>query len=369
MKNWSLFVIIFGIVVLSAGIFTAQLFAIGLHAPLSLYRILLILGIIFPLSFLLSSLFDHSKKQKDGSFYYPVINTIAGIMLYFFLSAILLSLILVVYTILGKTMPPVYAQCFAVASAVFGVLGIIQAQHIHVVKYSAHLPTAPIDWNNKTAVLVSDTHFGLINHKTFSDKLVKHILTLAPDFVLHAGDFYDGPKNNMAPITESWKALTEKIPVFYTPGNHEHYGDYKGFMASIRDANITILEDAFVEYDGVQIAGIVYRAKNQNSAAHEALVSLKTNPATPLILINHPPTFHDSANHINANLMVSGHTHNGQFWPNNFVTGLIYKQFNYGLQKTQNVVAITTSGVGTAGPPMRLFNTPELVLIRFTTNS
>ncbi len=37
----------------------------------------------------------------------------------------------------------------------------------------------------------------------------------------------------------------------------------------------------------------------------------------------------------------------------------------YGLNRFESLQTITTSGVGTAGPPFRLFNTPEIVEIIF----
>ncbi len=298
---------------------------------------------------------------------YPI-NFFAGLVLYVFLSSIILSVILFIASGISVALPTsIGIVCFATA-CVLGILGAFQARRIKTTSYTVNLPGAPESWKTKKAVLVSDTHFGLINHKKFSNKIVNNILKLKPDFVLHAGDFYDGPKNNMAPIIESWKQLTKEVPVFYTSGNHELYGPYDNFISSIKEAGLTVLLNEFTEHDGVQIAGITYYAKGRGADAHHTITNLGVDESKPLILINHPPTFHDSAIAVNANLMVSGHTHKGQFWPLGYITKAIYKRFFYGLQKKQSLTAITTSGVGTYGPPIRLFNTPELVVITFTTD-
>ncbi|MCC6198873.1 hypothetical protein IT401_01505 [Candidatus Nomurabacteria bacterium] len=59
--------------------------------------------------------------------------------------------------------------------------------------------------------------------------------------------------------------------------------------------------------------------------------------------------------------------HNGQFWTMNYLIKGIYGRFSHGMQKYENMTVITSSGIGTFGPPYRLFNTPELILITFRT--
>ncbi|MEK7228331.1 MAG: metallophosphoesterase [Patescibacteria group bacterium] len=351
----------FGICLLAA-----QVYATGFHLSEHGTKTLNIFAFALPLIFIISMFLgllddDHYLRRLI----YPI-NFFAGLALYIFLSSVVLSIIILIASGIAITLPTSISITSFSAACILGIVGAIQAKRTKTTTYAVSLPGAPESWNTKVAVLVSDTHFGLINHKKFSDKIVKNILKLKPDFVLHAGDFYDGPKNNMAPLIESWKKLTKEIPVFYTSGNHELYGNYEAFISSILEAGIYVLLNEFIEHEGVQIAGITYHAKNQKLKAHDAMVALGVDKNKPLILINHPPTFHDSAINIEANLMVSGHTHRGQFWPLNYITEIMYKKFHYGLNKKQNLTAITTSGVGTSGPPIRLFNTPELVVIRFT---
>jgi uncharacterized protein len=184
---------------------------------------------------------------------------------------------------------------------------------------------------------------------------------------LHAGDFYDGPAIETGPVTAAWKELAKETPIFLAPGNHESYGDYAAFIRSLRDAGITVLEDQATDYDGVSIVGLRYRDKSAGTATANALAILTLDQTKPAILINHPPTFQKQASADGIDLMVSGHTHRGQFWPFNFLVRAIYGIYTYGKHEENGLTTITTSGIGTFGPPFRLFNTPELVLIRFST--
>lgn len=349
-------------------ILTGKIFSIGLNLTAIQSRWVMVASVLGPLLFVGTMVIGRVWQNPLLNSLSYLINAIGGIIFYLFIFGFVLGLILLAGKIFNFSVPVLVAYILLTAGFVFGLAGLVQAKFIKVTTYNITISGAPESWNNKTAVLVSDTHLGLINHKKFSDKVVNKILDINPDFVMHAGDFYDGPANDTKIITESWKKLTDSIPVFYAPGNHEEYGDYEGFLASIRNAGVTTLVDEVAEYDGVQIAGITYMDKKLTEVADKIIKNLKLNNAKASILINHHPVFRKSAEEVGIDLMVSGHTHKGQFWPFYYVVKAIYGKYIYGVNIDNTITTITTSGVGTAGPPMRLFNTPELVLIKFKTN-
>jgi predicted MPP superfamily phosphohydrolase len=85
------------------------------------------------------------------------------------------------------------------------------------------------------------------------------------------------------------------------------------------------------------------------------------------ILINHPPTAFAAPHEYGVNLIVSGHTHRGQTWPFRYITRKVYGKYDYGMRPYETLTSITSNGIGTFGPPIRLFNSPEVVLIHFKT--
>lgn len=358
-----LFLIIATLTTFVLSFLTAKVYALGLRLGTQATRILTILSLVAPLFFISSMVLGRVFKNTSFTYSYTS-SAIGGILFYFFGVAVLLGIIM---AFSPAPLPLWIAWSALIISTLLSLGGLLQARFIKTTSYTVPLENAPSSWNGKRAVLLSDTHFGTVNHKKFSDKIIKKIQSINPDFVLHAGDFYDGPDNNTARITDSWTPLAQQFPVFYAPGNHEEYGNYAAFITSIKNADITVLENQKVLYDGVQIAGITYFAKNQSDEAARAIELLGLDTSAPAILINHPPTFHKTAEAEGVDLMVSGHTHKGQFWPLNYIVKAIYGKFFYGLQLYGTLTGITTSGVGTAGPPMRLFNTPEIVVITFST--
>lgn len=349
-------------------LFTWRVYTFFLKTTPLVTHWLLGLALVVPILFVGGLIVMRTKLFTLPFWSYMLTNYLAGLGYYLFLSAIVLGIIGgSVFFIKGAYLPLGIVYFFVALPIVLTITGFVQARHIQITSYTIELPNFPESWNGKKVALVTDTHFGIVLQKKFADTVVDAILSQRPDIVLHGGDFYDGPALDTAPITESWKKLTAQVPVFYAPGNHELYGDYKGFVQSIRGAGITVLEDSKTEYQGVQIGGIVYHGKNDGVLAKESLTKVAFTKDIPSILINHPPTFMKGAAANGVDLMVSGHTHNGQFWPNTYIVRAIYGIYSYGLQKYENMFVLTSKGVGTAGPPLRLFNRPEVVIITVKT--
>ena len=62
--------------------------------------------------------------------------------------------------------------------------------------------------------------------------------------------------------------------------------------------------------------------------------------------------------------MLSGHTHNGQIFPFNFIVKIKF-QYIYGLFKKINTDLYVSSGSGCWGPRMRLGSDNEIVVLEF----
>jgi len=85
----------------------------------------------------------------------------------------------------------------------------------------------------------------------------------------------------------------------------------------------------------------------------------------PVILLDHQPFHLDETAKYGIDLELSGHTHNGQMWPLNYVTRMIY-ELSYGYLKKRNTNFIVSSGYGLWGPRVRLGSRSEVLLINLT---
>ena len=78
--------------------------------------------------------------------------------------------------------------------------------------------------------------------------------------------------------------------------------------------------------------------------------------------MDHQPQHLEEAVINNVDLQISGHTHNGQFFPGNLMVKLMYEK-GYGYLKKGKSHFYVSSGLGIWGPLYRIGTQSELVVI------
>jgi uncharacterized protein len=292
---------------------------------------------------------------------------VLGLGYYFLITAIVASIISLVYTFLGKSMPTIVLPIAVGVAVVCVIVGAIYAASPKVTNYT--IATDKSDMADRRIVLVSDLHIGNLNNERFSNRVLALIQKQEPDYVIMAGDVFDGPAIDTMPFTRTFSRLTRDTPTFFAPGNHEEYGPYNTFISALIGAGVTVLQDEHVVVDGMNIVGLKYRGQQttENDRQVEEILqkNLVSDSGAYTIVINHAPTFIQKLSNRNVDLVVSGHTHRGQFWPNRYITRLAYGRYHYGQNLVGNMYSITTNGIGVATVYNRLFNRPEVVVINF----
>ena len=66
-----------------------------------------------------------------------------------------------------------------------------------------------------------------------------------------------------------------------------------------------------------------------------------------------------------ANLILCGHTHNGQIFPGNLVVPF-FNENGYGVKELYGATTVVTAGVGYYGPPMRFGTDSEVTVVNVT---
>lgn len=87
-----------------------------------------------------------------------------------------------------------------------------------------------------------------------------------------------------------------------------------------------------------------------------------TDLSLPILLLDHQPPKKRGELDERIDLMLSGHTHKGQIFPNNLFTSLLFL-VDYGYKRFGQENIIVSSGYGTWGPPLRIGSKAELVEI------
>ena len=133
-------------------------------------------------------------------------------------------------------------------------------------------------------------------------------------------------------------------------------------VSFLKRSGVTMLEDSSVELDFCTIVGRLDGEKSgdgtQNRKSPEDLLK-NVNTNKPLIVLEHEPDDLSILAEKGADVVLSGHTHNGQFFPLTIAQSRIWDN-PYGMLKIDSTSNIVTSGVGFYGPPLRLFTDAEI---------
>ena len=251
-------------------------------------------------------------------------------------------------------------------------LGSWNARNAEVTTYGITIPKAAGSLKGLDAVLVSDIHLGTIVDKRRLERLVDEINGLKPDIVLLAGDVLDEDlgayiKQNM---NGSLKRIAAPLGVYAIPGNHEYIGGrLPEFAEYLKSVGVELLIDR-----SVKVADAFYLVGRDdvsgarfNGGKRKALADLAAglDPRLPLIVLDHQPFNLEEAEKAGADLQLSGHTHRGQFFPNNLITAKVF-ELDYGYKKKGGLNVVVSSGYGTWGPPIRIGSRSEIVKLKLT---
>ena len=237
-----------------------------------------------------------------------------------------------------------------------------------VTKYLTYTTKKNISQNFRF-VLVSDVHLGMINCNKFCEGLKDRINAENPDFVVIAGDFFDGdpyPVINSR-VGEILKEIKTGCGIYAVNGNHEWIGDAYIADEFLEKHGVTVLRDSVAKLPfNCYIVGredhSVSRGKLKRKSLDTLMQAVDQN-AFSIVLDHQPPRHYEEEKNSGLDLELSGHTHAGaQLWPLFLLTRKLYEN-DYGEIKKGNSTFYTTSGYGTWGPPVRTSARPELVVI------
>ncbi len=221
-------------------------------------------------------------------------------------------------------------------------------------------------------VMFSDLHLSPINDESLLNKIVGKVNSLKPDIILLPGDIVDDKpvilkRNGIGP---GLKNLESKYGTFACTGNHEFINGVENSVEFMEDYGINVLRDTLIKInDSFYIISREDRGMSFTGSMRKPLneIMRQKSENLPTILMDHTPTGLNEAKENKIDLQLSGHTHNGQMFPLNFITGMIYN-ISWGYMKKGDTQYYVSSGVGTWGPPVKLASDAEVVNIRIIFN-
>jgi predicted MPP superfamily phosphohydrolase len=241
------------------------------------------------------------------------------------------------------------------------IIPVIKEYNITINKTAGEIKTLRI-------AAVSDIHLGSIIRKRSIKKLSGMLNEIKPDLVLLLGDIVDG---EIGPVLRDDLLQHFTCPKCYDglyaiTGNHEYIGGAARTIPYIESKGIRVLKDEIVTLKGgIQLIGRTDRDSRrfygkERSSLEDLMKQVDTTK--PVILLDHQPFNLDESSKRGVDLQLSGHTHNGQMWPLNYVTARIY-ELSYGYLKKGSTHFIVSSGYGLWGPRVRSGSRSEVLVV------
>ncbi len=208
---------------------------------------------------------------------------------------------------------------------------------------------------NYSFIFLSDVHLGS-NNSNHLRKIINKINITNFDFLLIGGDLIDSSSFSLQEL----QIFDEiKKPIIFITGNHEYYiKNSKEKINELKKYNINHLSNNNSIFQDINFIGIDDNVKKdeQINLVRNKYIIDKFN-----IILVHKSLIWDQI-YSTCDLMLSGHTHNGQIFPFNLLVRILFK-YKYGFFKKDKSNLYVTSGAGCWGPKMRLGTFNEIIII------
>lgn len=294
-------------------------------------------------------------------------------LLYYFLILIIIDLLLLInrwvklvsvsFVKKGITR----AVTFSIATLiVIAILTAGRLNYIHPVvdSYKIEVPKKAGNLEKLTIAVASDFHLNAFTRKDMVKRIVATINSIHPDLVLIVGDVMDSDYAQVYKRTyrQDFHKLRPRFGVYAVTGNHEYYGNYKKRVDFLRNSNMTLLLDSVVYIDS---AFYLTGRQDRHVRTREDLKNILTGIDTtkPVLLMDHQPVGLEDAWNNGVDIQVSGHTHDGQLFPFNYITDMVY-QLSWGHKKIHGTDFFVSCGVQGWGPKLKTAGRAEVMEIQ-----
>lgn len=212
---------------------------------------------------------------------------------------------------------------------------------------------------------ISDLHYGSTVNKNDVKKIRKKINEAKPDIVIFTGDLINQNYN----ITDEEKELLKKellkinaeLGKYYVVGE-EDFEDAKEILNISEFTNLKDNPQSIYNEDNIPILLMDKSISEDYLNSEESLNYFK------VIAIHNPNDF-DKFKNFNVDMVIAGHTHNGQINIPKIKDLFISSKYKKDYQKINNINFYINSGIGTSGIKIRLFNHPTISLYRLNKTS
>ncbi len=273
--------------------------------------------------------------------------------------------------------------CFTITVTIFLLYSrYIETKRLIVKEYRIENEKITNNFHGLKIVHISDIHYGRTVDIDYLKKIVNKINYINPDIVVLTGDLIDKDTNlndkKADKISKELNKINAKIGKYAIKGNHDYKFDKWNFI--IENSGFIDLDDNYdLIYkdtnDYILLSGMstnIYgdtKIEDKLNRVNEYLNNNQNNQPIYKILLMHEPDFIDNFDYTQYDLILAGHSHNGQVrLP--FIGATILppygKKYYDNYYKLNNTELYISSGIGVSSINFRFLNPPSINFYRLT---
>lgn len=255
----------------------------------------------------------------------------------------------------------------AVGGAAWLVYGaLVESNKLVLERKTLFPPKWPKRLHGYRIGVLADIHLRDIYTVDHARRAIDLLLDEAPDVIVLPGDFVGYWKQESPDLLRAvlGPLLLMEGKVFAVPGNHDYWMGSPDQLEPILDElNIKLLRNASYSRDGISWVGIDSANAGKAEPIDPMLDALRLED--PIVVLWHEPDYVDLLPH-GASLMISGHTHGGQWrfpWGWTPMTTRGGSKYIEGYFPHAPTPLYVSRGLATTGPPARFGALPEVTIL------
>ena len=217
--------------------------------------------------------------------------------------------------------------------------------------------------NNIKILQISDLNISRVSSDARIKNIVDKVNSLTPDAVVLTGDIINDNPEKVEKQLNILRELSAPYGIFAVMGEHEFNNNVYEAKKALENNGVSFLFNGGVT---IKIANIFIAGIPDYSSMSERInlwrTIYKSQKENYRVLLSHSPLIVDALSKELFDIVLSGHTLGGQFFP---VHWFVKKLNHYlaGYYKVNNIDLFVSRGVGVWGPNVRLFAPSDIAII------
>lgn len=247
-------------------------------------------------------------------------------------------------------------------------------EQFRVVEHDLHLPGLPADLEGLRIAHLSDLHVGQLLRPDHLPAIMDAVNATGADLIANTGDMLDYSNRYLGEVVEALAKLRAPLGVYSVLGNHDHRDHSGEVVHAFEHAGLNLLVNGYayakVHEHTIAIAGIDWAESDENLRLLVNRTCGGLHGDDLRLLLAHHPHALDAAVRHDVDLVLSGHTHGGQFVfrpsrtheRESFGLGNLNFRYPQGHYQRGPTHLFVTNGIGSSFP-LRFRCPPEISLL------